>query len=163
MRRLNLIGRRFGELEVLSLAHRKTGHSFWLCLCDCGKRWNVIGSALTNGSTKRCLNCNYKQRTKHGFAARKLKRPREYNSWNSMRDRCNNSNATSFRNYGGRGIRICKRWDSFENFFADMGIRPANTTLDRKNNNGNYHKRNCRWATRKSQACNRRTCRNGNG
>jgi hypothetical protein len=76
-----------------------------------------------------------------------------YRSWQSMKTRCNNLN---FRRYGGRGITYCDRWNSFENFLADMGPRPPGHSLDRINNNGNYEPSNCRWATLSQQAQNRR-------
>lgn len=80
----------------------------------------------------------------------------EYRSWQMMRNRCNNPKARDYPYYGGRGITICKRWDKFENFLADMGRRPAAAyTLERKRTNGNYTPRNCIWATRETQARNR--------
>jgi hypothetical protein len=71
-----------------------------------------------------------------------------------MWTRCTNSNVKSYKDYGGRGITICSRWEQFENFLADMGERPADRTLDRENVNGNYEPGNCRWATKKEQAMN---------
>lgn len=73
-----------------------------------------------------------------------------------MRQRCNDPAHKSFHNYGGRGITVCKRWDSFESFLEDMGERPDERTLDRINTDGNYEPRNCRWATRSEQQKNRR-------
>lgn len=79
-----------------------------------------------------------------------------YHSWVGMIQRCTNPKRGSYKHYGGRGITVCKRWQKFENFLADMGIRPLERTLDRKNTNGNYTPSNCRWATPEEQARNSR-------
>lgn len=79
-----------------------------------------------------------------------------YKSWKYMKARCNNPNDSAYKNYGDRGISHCKRWKKFESFFKDMGKRPKNKSLDRINNDGNYSKKNCRWATKKQQQRNRR-------
>lgn len=82
--------------------------------------------------------------------------PPLYNVWCSMRQRCNDPGSQFYEYYGGRGIRVCSRWDDFEVFVADMGAMPsAKHTLDRKNNDGNYEPSNCRWATMKEQCRNR--------
>jgi hypothetical protein len=75
-----------------------------------------------------------------------------------MIGRCTNPNHASFKNYGGRGIQVCERWRTFDNFKSDMGPRPESGMLDRENNDGNYEPNNCRWATRKEQNSNRRNC-----
>lgn len=82
--------------------------------------------------------------------------PIEYRAWVHMRQRCNNPNNPGYLDYGGRGIRVCDRWNKFENFLTDMGERPEDRSLDRINNDGNYEPSNCRWATRKTQNNNKR-------
>lgn len=81
-----------------------------------------------------------------------------YNSWVSMKSRCLNLNHISFKHYGARGITVCKRWLKFENFLKDMGERPEGTTLERINNDSNYNKKNCKWASLQEQQQNKRSC-----
>ena len=87
-----------------------------------------------------------------------MSRTREYRTWKAMHTRCRNPLVLAFKNYGGRGITVCKRWHLFENFYADMGPRPKEKSIDRVDNNGNYELKNCRWATRKEQRANSRDC-----
>lgn len=94
----------------------------------------------------------------HGCAnARAGERTKEYVIWTNMKGRCLNAERPDYARYGSRGIKVCKRWLKFENFLTDMGRCPTNMTLDRRNNDKNYCKSNCRWATLSTQALNRRT------
>lgn len=92
---------------------------------------------------------------RHGHRSNKSRSP-EYYVWEKMKERCYNPNHRRYAYYGGRGIRVCAHWHSFQNFLADMGKRPRNKTLDRMNVDGHYCPGNCRWATGKQQANNQR-------
>lgn len=105
-----------------------------------------------------CMTANYSEHNskfQHGHNGASGKSP-TYNSWDMMRQRCLNPKYTDYRNYGGRGIKVCERWSTFSNFLYDMGERPEGKTLDRKDNNGNYDPQNCRWSTRHEQRRNMR-------
>lgn len=91
----------------------------------------------------------------HGHT-RGPKHSRIYGSWRHMLERCLCKTSDHYAGYGARGIKVCKRWLKFENFLADMGERPEGKSLDRRNNNGNYTKKNCRWATQREQTQNTR-------
>ena len=91
---------------------------------------------------------------RHGHT-RNGKESSEYISWAHMKTRCQNPNNDRYHRYGGRGIKVCERWQSFENFLADMGVRPPGLTLERMDNDSNYEPGNCKWATQKEQANNK--------
>jgi len=150
----DITGQRFG----LWVAKRPGGTApgagtLWVCRCDCGRTSVVSGRTLRNGRSR---SCGCKRAYKHGHARDGL-RPPSYVAYYAMLERCNNPNHVSFKNYGGRGIRVCERWRDFTNFLADVGERPSSEVqLDRINNDGNYEPGNVRWATRQEQALNRR-------
>ena len=155
-----LDGQVFGRLTVVRRAGSSGGRVVWECLCECGVAVEVVSHALASGHTKSC-GCWKDERNpstpqKHGHARRGTKLTPTYKTWQAMMTRCYNPQVKSFKDYGGRGIKVCDGWHYFENFLAYMGERPDDMTLERKNTHGNYEPGNCRWATRTEQNRNTR-------
>ena len=160
---INLSNKTFGRLLVIKrVGSDKYGCALWLCLCDCGNIVIIRGASLTakNKPTQSC-GCLHsenakKAKTKHGHCTR-VTRSTEWIAWKNMKTRCHNINAQYYKDYGGRGITVCDRWNSFENFLADMGPKPSpDYSIDRINNDGDYCPENCKWSTAKEQRTNQR-------
>lgn len=151
----NMIGQRFNSLFVTA-HYRDNGRTKVDVVCDCGTvKSGVDAFTVRKGLSKSCGCAKIGHPPTHG-CSRKGEHTPEYSSWASMRARVLNPRHSHYHNYGGRGIKICERWSDFANFLADMGSRPKGYSLERKNNNGDYDPINCVWATRTTQARNRR-------
>lgn len=148
---IDITGQKFNKLTAI----KYLGNQNWLCKCDCGNDSITTAGRMKSGNTKSC-GCIKRSvlgisTTKHGMAG-----TRTHRIWKSMRNRCNNSKSPRYKDYGGRGITICKRWDKFENFLVDMGECPDGMSIDRVNNNKGYSPSNCKWSTTSEQASNTR-------
>jgi hypothetical protein len=137
--RIDLTGKRFGKLVALKIAGRdKDKKLLWLCQCDCGGTKIVPRHDLRRLYVRSC-GCLPGGVTRHGKC-----KTRVYQAWLSLRARCRHPGATSWSNYGGRGITVCERWSTFENFHADMGDPPPGMSIERIDNNKGYEPGNCK-------------------
>lgn len=159
---INEIGNRYGRLVVI---YRDGSHRFpngksvptWKCRCDCGATAVVIGHNLRHSHTTSC-GCLARESLQDRSRTHGMSGTSEHRTWLGMRERCKNSKNPKYKDYGGRVIKVCERWQRFEAFYADMGPKPSPThSIDRINNDGDYEPDNCRWATAKEQDRNRRT------
>jgi hypothetical protein len=170
----DLTGKKIGLLTAVSYVGSVNKRSHWNCLCECGNHIQAEGNNLIRGHTLSCGCVRSHKRLKNLRnelltvmrtvtwtvlpTIKTRVRTREYGIWNAMKTRCNNDKIIPFEYYGGRGIKVCERWESFDNFIADMGPAPSNKhSIDRIDTNGNYEPGNCKWSTVSEQAVNKRT------
>lgn len=157
-KRIDLTGQKFGRLTVVEAGDSTPGGTVrWNCACSCGKTALVRGSSLRSGHTRSCgcllLEIAAQVNRRHGMHLSP-----EFTAWKGMWHRCTRPAYHLYASYGGRGIKVCEEWRSFEAFYADMGAKPtAKHSIDRINPDGNYERGNCRWATATEQQRNKRT------
>ena len=164
MKPKDLAGRSFGRLTCIAqTGSSKQGNATWLCRCQCGKESTVLAGNLLSGHTKSC-GCLQRERATQAHSTHALyfdengKRNKLNRVFATMRQRCKNPNAKCYKDYGGRGITVCKEWDDYKSFYEwahSNGYREG-LSIDRINNDGNYEPENCRWVPMEVQGNNKR-------
>ena len=143
-----MLKERYGYWKVIDKNKTYKQNQKILCKCKCGNIRNVFIGNLRSGRSNQCASCS---NAKH-----RMLKTGVYSSWYAMIARCTNKNSKMYKNYGGRGIKVCKRWLKFLNFYKDMGDRPAKHSIERINNNAGYSPKNCIWASNRIQHMNKR-------
>lgn len=158
MKKINLVGNKYGRLLVIERAESLNGRTRWRCKCDCGNECIVHSSSLKSGNTTSC-GCYKRENAKKLYSTVRQNDKRLYGVWNGIKQRCFNKNSKSYRNYGGRGIKMDREWannyEAFYNWAIQAGYH-SGLEIDRIDNDGDYCKDNCRFVSRDVQASNKR-------
>lgn len=159
-KKVEIVGKKFGRLFVLKETEKrsKNGEIYYLCKCDCGNTKEINGTSLRKNRTLSC-GC-YNKEIINKAKKRIYKNKRLYELISSIKQRCYNKNNKAYKNYGGRGIKVCDEWKNDNNKFVEWALNSGykkGLWIDRINNNGNYEPDNCRWITPKEQQNNKRT------
>lgn len=160
MKRLDLIGQRFGKLEVIAMAGIKNGATTWLCKCSCGNETVVSVGDLRSGHTKSC-GCLWKEAISKSITTHEKSKTKLYQIWQNMLNRCRNKNTDRYYRYGGRGITVCDEWKTFEEFhkWSMSNGYSKGLSIERNDINGNYEPSNCRWIPLEKQQDNTKRSR----
>ena len=154
----NLVGKKFGRLLVIEKAESLNGKTRWLCRCDCGKERIVYSTSLKSGNTQSC-GCYKTENAKRLYSSVRQRDKRLYAVWNGIKQRCLNRNCQTYKNYGGRGIKMDSEWANNYKSFYDWAMRSgyrSGLEIDRIDNNEDYCEANCRFVDKETQANNKR-------